>query len=346
MADLSLPLATGVGSLPGVDVREAVRVVLGEWPALPYLPELPARGPGADVIGRTAALLVELPVDLQPAGWRLVARPGREVRRAQSMLDEDLDVLQELAADRTGALKLSVCGPWTLAASLELPRGGPVLGDASAVADLHASLVEGVAQHVAEVRRRLPRLDVVLQLDEPSLPAVLAGGVRTPSGFGRLRAVEDHVAEGVLRRFCGLASEEWVHCCAADPPLALLRRAGMRGLSVDAGLLTSRADDELGEAWEAGLRLVLGVVPGVAGAASAAGAAGGTDGMPSPAASADFVRALARRIGISAERAPSSVVLTPSCGLAGADPDHVRAVAAHLAAAVHMLAQDPEGARG
>jgi hypothetical protein len=74
--------ATGIGSLPGSDIREAVRVVFGELPDLPHLPELPARGPGADMIGRGAGLLVDMPVDLQPAGWRLVDRPGRDLRRA------------------------------------------------------------------------------------------------------------------------------------------------------------------------------------------------------------------------------------------------------------------------
>ena len=63
--------ATGIGSWPGPSVREAlaqVREILDGH--LPYLPELPARGPGADMIGRSAGLLVELPVDLQPTGWR------------------------------------------------------------------------------------------------------------------------------------------------------------------------------------------------------------------------------------------------------------------------------------
>ena len=53
--------ATGIGSLPGIDIAEAVKTVFGELP-LPYLPELPARGPGADMIGRSAGLLVDLPI--------------------------------------------------------------------------------------------------------------------------------------------------------------------------------------------------------------------------------------------------------------------------------------------
>ena len=81
--------ATGIGSLPGTDIGEAVATVFGELP-LPYLPELPARGPGADMIGRAAGLLVDMPVDLQPSGWRLVDHPGRDLQRTRSWLRQDL----------------------------------------------------------------------------------------------------------------------------------------------------------------------------------------------------------------------------------------------------------------
>ena len=63
--------ATGVGSRPGTDPRGAMAVVLGELPELPHLVELPNRGPGADLIGRTANLLVDLPVQTTERGWRL-----------------------------------------------------------------------------------------------------------------------------------------------------------------------------------------------------------------------------------------------------------------------------------
>ena len=47
--------ATGVGSLPGTDPVEALRLVTGELPDFPHLPELPDRGAGADLIGRLLA---------------------------------------------------------------------------------------------------------------------------------------------------------------------------------------------------------------------------------------------------------------------------------------------------
>jgi hypothetical protein len=55
----------------------AARIVAGELPDFPYLPELPARGPGADLAGRTAALLIDMPVETTPGGWRIAERPGR-----------------------------------------------------------------------------------------------------------------------------------------------------------------------------------------------------------------------------------------------------------------------------
>ena len=110
--------STGVGSMPGTDPYDSLRVVLDECPDLPYLPELPARGPGADLVGRGAALLVDLAVDLQPSGWRLVDRPGRDLRRARDLLARDLDTAEELLAGYTGPLKVQATGPWTLAAGL------------------------------------------------------------------------------------------------------------------------------------------------------------------------------------------------------------------------------------
>ncbi len=124
--------STGVGSLPGDDFAAALHRVLEVCPELPFLPELPCRGPGADLIGRGAALLAGLAVDLQPSGWRFVDRPGRDLRRSRDLLARDLDVLQQVAGDYAGPLKAQAAGPWTLAASLELHRGDKALADPGA----------------------------------------------------------------------------------------------------------------------------------------------------------------------------------------------------------------------
>ncbi len=110
---------------PALDPLEACRLVFGELPDLPHLPELPARGPGADMIGRTAGLLVDLAVDLQPSGWRLVPQPRRSTSAARSdFLARDLDALQEVADGSPASLKVQAAGPWTLASESSSCRAG------------------------------------------------------------------------------------------------------------------------------------------------------------------------------------------------------------------------------
>ena len=321
--------ATGIGSLPGTDPREAVRTVLGELPDLPFLPELPARGQHADLAGRSAALLAGLRVDLQPAGWRLTTGHSRDGARARDLLSYDLDALQE-AADHPPAFKVQCAGPWTLAALLELPRGDRVLADPGAVADLAQSLAEGLRAHLADVAARLPGTTLVLQLDEPSLPAVLGGGIPTASGFGRLRApVASRVVE-LLREVLTVAEHTVVHCCAPHVPVALLRKAGAAAISLDGTLLTPRDDDGLGEAVESGAGLLLGVVPALDAPLSDLPA------MMSP------VQALWRRLGQSPESLSSAVVITPTCGMAGASPGHARRALQACVEIARRLGEAPE----
>jgi hypothetical protein len=329
--------ATGVGSLPHTDPREAAAVVAGELPDLPHLAELPNRGPGADMIGRSSALLVDLHVDVQPSGWRLVDRPGTDERRARAYLSHDLDELEAACTGVAGPVKLQVAGPWTLAVGLRLPRGEPVLSDEGAVRDVVASLTEGVRAHVADLVRRLPGARPVVQLDEPSLPAALAGGVRSSSGARRFAPVAPATAQSVLRGVVdALDVPVLVHCCAARPPVALLQAAGAAGVSLDMTVLPDRPEDsldeELGAAVEAGLVLLAGVVPAVP-----------APGRPlsDPTATVEPVRRLWRRRGVCppARRQGGG---TPTSGIAGADPASVLAALRLARDAAGRLADDPE----
>jgi hypothetical protein len=326
--------ATGVGSMPGGDAREAAKVATEAVGTLPYLPELPARGPGADMIGRTLGLLVELYARVEPSGWRFGDRPGRDTKRAKSWLGEDLDALEEFTQGHQGPLKVQAVGPWTLAAAVELHNGEAALRDPGAVRDLTASLAEGLSAHLADVRRRVPDADLVLQLDEPGLTAVLRGEVRTASGYRTHRAVDRAVVEGALRDLVGAAEAAGaavtVHSCAPDVPFALLRRAGVAGISFDFDLLTERDWDEFGEAAEDGIALFAGVVPGK------------DAPLSDPAGSVSGVRALWRRLGLAPGALGSSVAITPSCGLAGASPAYARAALVHCARAARSLVDNPE----
>lgn len=316
--------ATGVGSLPHLDPAEAIGVVVDELPDFAHLPELPGRGAGADLIGRSAALLVDLCVDLTPAGWRLVPRAGIDQRRAREFLERDLDALHEVAGSWVGPLKLQAAGPWTLAAGLERTRGDRAVVDAGARRDLGQSLAEGLGAHVAAVLARVPGADVVVQLDEPSIPAVLQGGLPTISGFGRLAAVEAPVVEQELAAVVDrLPVPVVLHCCAPRMPLDLFGTAGAAGLSFDLALVQDL--DAVGTAVEAGRQLLVGVIPG-------------TDStLPTPKATASRVRAWWNELGFPAEQLSASVTLTPSCGLAGATPAYARAAMAHVREAARYL---------
>ncbi len=324
--------ATAIGSMPGQDAREAVKTATGTFEDFPYLPELPARGPGADMIGRTAGMLVELYARVEPSGWRLGDRPGRDTKRARAWLGEDLDALEEFTQGYEGPLKIQAVGPWTLAAALELRNGEAVLSDPGATRDLTASLAEGLRRHLAEVRRRVPGARPVLQLDEPSLTAVLRGQVRSASGYRTHRAVDRQLVESALRDLVAVPGTDpvVVHSCAPDVPFALLRRAGVAGVSFDFSLLTERDDDAIGEAVEGGTGLFAGVVPG-------------TDGrLSDPAGSVMGVRTLWRRLGLRPELLAQAVTVTPACGLAGASPDYARRALAHCVQAARSLADNPE----
>ncbi len=251
------------------------------------------------MIGRAVAMLAGLAADVQPSGWRLVARPGLDQRRAQAHLAHDLDAVEEAFAGHRGLLKCQLTGPWTLAANVELPRGDRVLSDRGAVRDLTESLAEGLRAHVGELERRVPGSSVVVQVDEPSLPAVAQGRVPTQSGFGTLAAVGEVELLAGLRPF--LDGRTGVHCCAPDVPLDLLERAGVAFVSLDpayAGI------ERLGELAERGVQLFLG-----------------------------------GRVPRELSELAARIVVTPACGLAGHSPDEARAELARVRELARRLAE-------
>jgi len=305
--------ATGLGPFPGVDPLEAVRIVFSELPGpgLPFLPELPARGVGADPVGRTAGLLADLHVEVGTGTWRFVTRPGRDEHRAHAALTTDLDALEEAAEGYDGPLKVRIVGPWTLAAGIELPRGEKALADEGAVRDVVASLAEGLGRHLADLRRRLPALTrLVVQVDEPLLGAVMAGELPTASGWGRLRAYERAVVEDGLRRVlqasAGGAGDGprlagvWVGAGPLDG--ALLRAAGAGFVGVDGAVLDSFDEDEIGEAVDAGIGLLV-----------ACGPLESQERDPRPVT--EPVRSLWKRLGFPIGQLPTTVALTPVEGL-------------------------------
>jgi hypothetical protein len=328
--------------MPGGNPLEAARAVLDEVPDLPFLAELPGRGPGADMIGRTAALLVDIAVDVTPRGWRIADRPGRDMRRARTMLSSDLDAMEEVLDGYQGPLKIQLAGPWTLAATIEQPHSLKVaLADPGLVNDIASSLAEGAKAHVAEVAKRVPGATLLVQLDEPSLPAVAHGGIPSPSGLTRVREVDEEVLRAKLREVVDATrAYTIVHCCAPGYPFGIITGAGADAVSFDLSLLGHRDYDTLAETVEGGSGLLIGALSlnGLArdsarmserGEPGERRPAGQRDDdqeqtRPTPEGTANAIREVWQRIGLPPASCAEQVVITPACGLAGVSPDQAR----------------------
>ena len=293
-------------------------------------------------------------VEVTPRGWRLADRPGRDLARARSMLSSDLDALEEVLDGFSGPVKIQLCGPWTLAATLELPHTMNVaVADPGAVADLTASLAEGAAAHVADVAKRLPGARLVVQFDEPALPAVAEGMMPTASGLSRLAAVEaETLRERLEQVLAATHAYTIVHCCAPSVPFGIIRAAGADGVAFDLGQLRRADEDGLAESAEAGMGLLTGAVPAVpdqavrevAGSSGASGSgrqASGASGSSEQAdgahQTAERVIRLWRRLGLSLATCAEQAVITPACGLAGVSPAQARAALTRCHQAASML---------
>ena len=157
-----------------------------------------------------------------------------------------------------------------------------------------------------------------VQLDEPSLPAVLTGALPTASGFGRLRAVEEQVVvDGISDRAGGGRGRRRAappSCTAVPkrPPVGVLARTGADAVSVDVALLGvgrggRRSRTPSRAAWPCGRGRCRRPAP-----------------CPRPVRSPTPSGPRGGPWGCDAGRL-ASVVLTPACGLAGSSPADARA---------------------
>jgi hypothetical protein len=338
--------ATALGAWPGTDPLEATRIIRGELgdPHLPFLVELPARGPGADALGRTAALLVDLAVDVQPHGWRLVPRAGKDHRRAVSLLGQDLNALADVAGvedSPSRQVKVSLRGPLSLAAGLHLHNGERALSDSGARRELLQSLTAGAAGFVARVRDAVPGAEIIIQLDEPEIADVLGGNIPTASGYRTLRSVPSAEVSQAWHQIISALSDAGAAQTVlrlpdtgrtaamrpgAQSPFALALGAGAHGAAMPAAGLTGADWEAIAEAVEAGKSIWLGILP-----------------VPPNGAEPRQVSALVQdvmrpwtKIGLGAGALPA-LRLTPASDLAEASPSSARKVLARLTQAAEAL---------
>jgi methionine synthase II (cobalamin-independent) len=330
--------ATGIGSWPGTAARQAAEVVAGELHTLPHLVELPARGIGADLIGRAGALLVDIGIDTVPRGYRVASGRSSVVRRAASLLDEDVDALEE-AWERAGlrggsrTVKVQAPGPVTLAAHLELANGHRAITDAGAVRDLAGSLAEGLELHRAEIARRL-EVPVVVQLDEPSLPAALAGRLTGVTSFSPVHPVDESLAQSLLDDCVAtVGGTVALHCCAPELPWKMLLRSSLAAVSVDVTTLTAADLDGVGEFVESGRVVMLGVIPVQA-----------PTRRPVPEEVAKEAASITDRLGFARSVLRDRIGITPACGLAGATDQWARNAVELAQKVADGITEDPTAA--
>lgn len=319
---------TGIGSMPGTQPLESAALIFGELPELPHLAELPERGPGADMIGRSAALLVDLPVQLEPSGWRFTSHPGHDLRRAHDFLRRDLDAMEQYGSNWTGVVKVQAAGPVTLGASLEVVGGHRAMSDHGALREIAESLREGIAGHVSDVRSRLPGATIVLQLDEPSVPGALMARIPTASGYGTLPALDPILARTVMTTVLSAVAQgaRVVHCCAAQAPVALFVEAGADAVAIDLDELATSELDALGAAIDNGTSIWLGALS--------------TRGeLPDAGAVAERVWSWWNQLGFAPGQLRDSLVVTPGCGLASLSPAQARTVYSVLRETGRRLAE-------
>lgn len=295
-------LITAAGSFPGDDFRGALTAMTELLPEVLPFPELPARGVGSDMTGRALGIIDGLGFDIQPAGWRLTTASGADHIRARAQWRRDLDDAEELLHGFEGVLKIALAGPWTLAVTVERPRGDRVLADHGARRELAQALAEGWSQIRSDLRRRFPSAKVLLQLDEPALMAVGEGGIPTASGFGKHRRIEVPELVEAMKPF---AENAWLHCCAPGAWLPVAKRAGFATAAIDTRLFRETAQlDALAQWAQAGRGLALGVV------GTAAGRPQGIDELVR-----ETLRVL-KPLELPASSIESGVLLTTACGLA------------------------------
>ncbi len=236
---------------------DAIKIAFAECPELPFLPELPERGPHAALIGRGTAFLSGLGVELHANGWRLTDNSGRDHRRALATLRSDLDLLEEVAQGYVGPVKIAAAGPWTLAASLEHPRGDKVIADPGARRELGQSLAEGLAIMTGELAAPTARP----RRDHAARRALAAGGPGWHRTDGerpgpapqhrhprseRLAERDRGASEDLRRRDLGALLRR-------RRPDRSLRGAGVAAVLVDLDQLVAADWDAIGSALEAGL---------------------------------------------------------------------------------------------
>lgn len=291
-------VATGIGSLPHRDAREAAEFAFFATPELPCIPSLPRRSPAEAMIAQAVVGIRGISIG-QYGSLMVDASRIDPFADVTTDLDHDayvgLRTFLEFARGYTGPVKWQFTGPITLGQALV--RAGVPMNLAFEVA------VRTVRTHVRNiydvVEAALPSSAQVVFIDEPELGELMQDSfpIAPDTAFdlmsGALAAVEREALVGL-------------HCCA-DVDGSSLLAAGPAILSVPATDGIKSYAGLLSKFLESGGVVAWGVVP--------------TDGPLMPSAERSWKKLSALwcdlvQGGCDAQKLRQQSLVTPACGLA------------------------------
>jgi hypothetical protein len=291
-------LATGIGSLPHLDARDAAALTLRAHPTLPAVPQLPGLNPSEGLIAQWAGALPEITVARDGSLSVDRARIGDAITpEFAAATHAGLFAFLDAADAMTVApphMKVQLVGPLTLGVALEAAGLPKEIAFARA-----GEVVRGWVHAFEELFAvRMPHTPVLLFLDEPAL-------VLWSRNIAPLE--REHAVDLLSASLAAASCVTGVHVCG-DGDLRLAFEAGPTvlgvpvsdALIVDADVLARHIDADGWVAW--------GAVP--------------TDRPIGDSADALWRRLVAvwcelTRRGCDPVRLRTRGIITPACGLAG-----------------------------
>ena len=234
-------LVTSIGSLPFVEVEQAIDAVMACCPEIPFWPQLPRRSFYEDMyvqyLERTPALVID------PVG-AVVYVDTRKTdgieRFYEEVYNDNVDafgiseqaapgfyaLLERLPrmADRIRYVKGQLTGPFTLGIGLKDENGKPVIYDSAYFDIIKKALRMKAAWMIKTIKRVCPDKEVLLFFDEPALVSFGSAFVSVSSAV--VTSLFDEVREG-LDALVG------IHCCG-NTDWSVLLRTGVDIISYDA----------------------------------------------------------------------------------------------------------------
>ena len=216
-------LATGIGSVPYLDVRKTCQMILDRFPEVPFWPQFPKRSFLEGMIVQFSEGLPLLEPDEQEMGLRVSQkdRPSEFTRFWEHFLVDDTDyfamsreyaqglyAMIDLLKERPEGdyVKGQSVGPVTFCTAVRDSEGRAVIHDA----EWSEALAKGLAIKALWQIRELSRLGrrPILFIDEPSLSGF--GSAFSPVGRDEvIRMLREFMA--YLRERCSVILG--IHCC-------------------------------------------------------------------------------------------------------------------------------------